>query len=151
MDFCEYFTGPPYNVMCLPIEPPLRGAVSAVVWMHSTDGMGAMVVLAYQFCPDDTSPDGLRDLIPALRIEIDHIPAGTTVVVDSAQRKVVIISDEDGSVSDGTFLVNLEPGKGIEWIDVRDCDDIHCFCVGSAHACTWGTVDITTYSQHREA
>lgn len=142
---CDFLFGSPDgDAECCTVEPPTRGVLGAVFTLFSQYGFGAITLEAYASCPGGSGPDTAD-----LSIEISGIEAGSTVVVDSA-RHLITVTDADGNVSDGTDLVVLEGSGGIEWLEIRDCDDITCFCARPSVPCATGTVDVILDTQVRE-
>jgi hypothetical protein len=72
--------------------------------------------------------------------------------VDGHARPQVTVEDlATGAVSDGTSLIVLAAGKGIEWIEWADCDDIGCVSAAPSSICgQGGTATVTIQQQRRE-
>lgn len=89
-----------------------------------------------------------------LALEILGVPAQSTVTIDSARHTITVTTldpvTQQPVVEDASYLLQLEEGKGIQWIEVRDCDDIHCLCVRASAPCSSGVVDIAVQTQARE-
>lgn len=99
-------------------------------------------------------PTVIEQGTPELVMEILGVPAGSTVTIDSAKRTVTITTTDPVTgqpvVEDASYLLQLREGRGIEWLEVRDCDDIAWLCVRPSAPCSSGVVDIAVQTQARE-
>lgn len=142
-DICDFLFGDPGTPHCCSVDPPVRGVLGGIFTFESVSGMNDVLIEGYATCPT-------ADEEPVTSMEIAGVPAGGTVVVDGAKHKITLtIPDPDTGeliTSDGQSLIVLGSG-GIEWPEIRDCDDIFCFCARTAHPCSQGgdtTVQIET-------
>lgn len=139
-----FTTGAAGTPICCAVTPPARGTLGAVFTFQSVSGMGNVLLQAYEYCP------GTGAETPTLQMELSGIPANSTVVVDCALRQISV-ADTATSAStpayDGQYLLELQAGSALQWIEVRDCDTITCFCVSTVDPCSGGadtTVSIST-------
>lgn len=65
--------------------------------------------------PITTCPTGF--LIP-------RIPAGGTLIIDSAKHTITFV-DAFGTVSDGTYLLSQDTARAIDWLEAEACDQGH--------------------------
>jgi hypothetical protein len=109
--------------------------------------MNSVLLGAYTNCPSGTEDN------PVLEMEISHVPAGGTVTVDSSLRTISLTApDENGDLvtSDGQSLLVLDD-RHLQWLEIRDCDDITCLCARTAHPCSQGGDTLVSIStQMRE-
>lgn len=149
VDICSFLFGA-NAPQCFSVSPPERGVLGTIVTLTSDDGFGSVLLQGYSTCGSSLAPVGEPDV----QIQLSGVPAASTVVVDSAQHKIIVatINPDTGGVDvgDGTNLVQLATNKAIEWLEVRNCDDISCFCVSAATPCEPGTVEVTVQTQVRE-
>lgn len=120
--------------VCTTVAPPVRGVLGAIFTFVSTSGMGPLLLEAYDVCPG-TSPG-----LPELQMVVSAVPADSTLVVDCSRRDVRLttsVGGEQVTVS-RRDLLELPAGRGLEWIEVRDCDAISCFCVRPFDSCVGG-------------
>lgn len=138
---CDWLFGPPRQILCEEVVPPARGVLGAIFTVTSDNGFGGVVFQAWPDCLDFNGD-------ASLEIGISEVPAGSTVTVDSS-RHLVTITDQYGNVEDGQHLLELSDNRGLEWIEVADCDTIGCVCV-AVQPCAVGTVTVTIDTQNRE-
>jgi hypothetical protein len=133
-DICDFLFGSPGEAHCCSVTPPTRGTLGAIFTLQSVSGMNSVLLGAYATCPTGSEDN------PVWEIELSGVPAGGTVVVDSA-RHTVTVTQPDGEgglmTSDAQSLLVLED-RPLEWIEARSCDDITCFCARTAHPCSQG-------------
>lgn len=139
-DICDFLFGAPGEAHCCTVAPPARGTLGAIFTIQSVSGMNGVLLGAYANCPTGSEDN------PVLEMELSHIPAGGTVVVNSARRTITITTpDADGGLvtADGQSLLVLDE-RALEWIEARNCDDITCFCARTAHPCSLGGDTLVT-------
>jgi hypothetical protein len=148
-DICDFLFGSS-TPECVAVDAPVRGAVGSIFTLETVDGFGSVVMEGYIDCGSSLNPTGTADL----QITLTEVPAASTVIVDSAQHKITVETVDpvtsEVETGDGTYLVSLAANKAIEWLEVRDCDDIACFCIRAASPCAPGTLDVTIETQIRE-
>jgi len=132
------------EAICCQVTPPARGVLGAIFTLDSPSGMGSVLLEAHVQCP-------ATDDEPVLQMQLSEIPMDSVVVVDGARHTVTVTTVDpltlEETTTDGLYLVTLPVGRGLEWIEVRDCDDLHCVCARIADGCAGGadtTVQIST-------
>lgn len=125
---------------CCDVSAPAQGVNGAIATFASTTSQdGGGVFISYvPGCGSNTATKV---------IALSSVPAGSTVTVNSAQHTVTI--KQNGVVSDGTYLIASIDGEPIQWVEVADCDEDGCFCVGPA-CFGASTVAATVYIQNRQ-
>lgn len=79
---------------------------------------------------------------------IPRLPAGGTIIIDSARHQITYI-DATGAVSDGTYLLAQSTARAIDWLEADACNAAGDFVlVGAASYAPDATVEIDV--QHRE-
>jgi hypothetical protein len=151
-DICAFLFGSSGNAVCCTVTPPTRGVLGSIITLQSAGGMGDLLLQAYDGCPgtggsSGSGSGGGSTLVS--QIEISGVPANSTVIIDSSLHSITII-DQFGNASDGSGLVVLAQDEGIQWLEVRDCDDVTCFCVSPSIPCASGSVNVTIQTQERE-
>lgn len=142
-DICDFLFGSVGgDAECCVVEPPTMGTLGSVFTLSSAYGFGGLLLEAYADCTSG-NPE------PALQIALSSIPADSTVVVDSARHRITI-EDAAGVISDGTHLVTIPADSGLQWLEIRDCDALTCFCIRPALPCSQGSVDVLLQTQVRE-
>lgn len=143
LTICDYLFGDAGDPVCCSVTPPQKGSVGAIYTFQSVTGMGSILMESY------AGDCGHVGGIPVQQLELSGVPAGSTVVVDCAKRTVTV-TDASGNVSDGKSLLVLPTGRGLEWIEAADCNQVYCFCARTAHPCSQGydtTVMIQTQAR----
>lgn len=143
-DICTFLFGDPSDAACATVEPPTLGVLGSIYTLFSLGGFGSVLLEAWSSCPGGSGP-----VTPELSIQLSELPAGQTVIVDSAKHRITLI-DEAGNSSDGSDLVVLATDTSIQWLEVADCDDITCFCVRATDNCSAGTFSALLETQVRE-
>lgn len=141
-NICDFLFGSASDAECCIVEPPSLGTMGAVFTLTSAYGFGSLLLEAYEDCTS-----GIPE--PALQIQLSSVPADTTVIVDSARHRITIVA-ADGTVSDGTHLAVVAEDSGLQWLEIRDCDTLTCFCIRAAAPCAQGSVDVLLQTQVRE-
>lgn len=129
----------PGPATCCSVTPPKRGTLGGIFTLSSVSGMGSVLLEAHASCASNNS---ILDTPPALQMQLSGIPANSVVVVDCSQRTVTVTTTVGSGVpvvTDGLGLLVPPPGRGIEWIEVRDCDSLQCICARPADACSGGS------------
>ena len=149
VDICSFLFGSSIPV-CTPVTVPKRGVLGTIITLETTDGFGSVLLQMYRSCGGSSEvPVGTPDL----QIQLSGVPASSVVVVDSAQHKITVyttLADGSVAVGDGTYLVQLATNQAIQWLEVANCDDLACVCVGASTPCEPGTVAVTVQTQVRE-
>lgn len=135
-NICDFLFGNSGEAHCCEVTPPARGTLGAIFTLTSVSGMGGVDLGAYETCP------GTSDLAPTLSMTLSGVPANSTVIVNCAQHTIAVVTTDpdtgDLVAVDGTYLLEIDPNSGIEWIEARDCDTITCFCARTSHPCSQG-------------
>jgi hypothetical protein len=155
-DICDFLFGSPGQAVCCSVAPPVRGTLGSIYTLTPSGSSGAsfggVILEAYAQCPG--SAGGSNPAVAELSIELSAIPAYSTVVVDSAKHTITVATFDPvtgkTTVTDGQYLVVLPKGRSIQWLEVRDCDDITCFCIRTSSPCSSGTLNILVQTQARE-
>ncbi len=150
-DICDFLFGSPGDAHCAIVEPPLRGTIGSIFTITAgQDGIGGLLLESYQTCPGNSS--AVEE--PALQIELEPIPPGGIVTVDSAKHTITLTTTDPFSgaqtIRDAQDLIVLAPGRSLEWLEIRWCDDIHCFCVRPSAPCSQGQASVVLQTQLRE-
>lgn len=132
-DICTWLFGPPGELHCCELFPASIGTVGTIITIVSEDGIGGVTIGLYSQ-DDDCPPNG----DPVREIQIERIPVGGTLIIDSAQRKITLI-DSGGNVLDGTSQLMLPEGETFDWIESAGCEgEPTCVCVRTSHPCSGG-------------
>jgi hypothetical protein len=136
--------------ICCSVTPPTRGTLAPIFTIKSVSGMGSVLLEAHESCASNNS---ILDTPPVLQMQLGSIPPNSTVVVDCSQRTITVTTQVGSGppvVTNGVNMLLLPSGRGLEWIEVRDCDTIQCVCARPADACSGGadtTVSISTQAR----
>jgi len=139
-DICEFLFGGGSLTDCCDVSAPAQGVTGAIAEFtnNSSTDSGSVFISYYPGCNSASA---------GATIVVDTVPASSTVTVDSARHTVTIT--QAGVTSDAFDLLVLADGEPVEWVEIRDCDQDGCFCVGP-YSCFAGSVTAVVTSQNRQ-
>lgn len=127
LDFCYWLQGVPDPVQCT-IDPPTLGDLATVLTITAGNGLSDLTIEILTDC----SPSAA--LAPLAALNIPNLPAGSTMVIDSALEQV-LYTGPDGITIDGTGFIALPFGQGMPWLAVGNCDPGKCISAQLAAIC----------------
>lgn len=139
-NICDFLSGA-VSAPCCQVEPPLRGVLGGIFTVSSDTGFGEIELVSRTNC---------EDTVPLLKFRLASIPAGTTVVVNSANHTVTVTDNATGESTDGQYLIALDPGETIEWIEIANCESAVCICVNPVGGTPGHTATVKVETQLRE-
>lgn len=139
-DICTFLSGAG-TAPCCTIEPPLRGTLGAIFTLAAgPTGYGQVELQMRANCGDLTSLKSLR---------LTGIPENSTVEVNCATHTITVAA-ADGTITDGQYLIDLDPGQTVEWIEIAYCDTAACICIDSLDSTPGDTAEVEISTQYRE-
>ena len=137
IDFCRWLTEAPPAVTC-EVTPPRIGVLGTVITIDAGTGLHNLTLTTLSDCDVPGSIIG--------SLGVPFLPAGSTLVVDSALRRITY-TPAGGDPVDGTPYISLPFGFGIPWLEVGDCNPAGCVSAQLSRICDSDctpTVDIQT-------
>ncbi len=119
IDFCRWLTEAPDPVFCI-VDPPSIGVLGVVITITAGTGVHNLTIETLTDCANSAATGTVTGslLVPAL-------PAGSTLVIDSALRKITYTSPSGDSI-DGTGFIALPFGFGVPWLEIGNCNPAGC-------------------------
>lgn len=135
--FCHWLRDAPPAVTCT-VDPPTIGTLATVITVHAGAGLSELTLSVLESCDPDAVILG--------SIFVPELPAGSTLIVDSALQQITYI-DAQGVAIDGTGFIQLAFGQGVPWLAVGSCNPARCVSAQLARICNsdcTSTVTIAT-------
>lgn len=126
LDFCFWLQGQPPAVECV-VEPPRLGELASVVTVTAGHGLSDLTISILTDC-------GSSALEPLATLNVPELPAGSTLIIDSAL-ETVTYTGPDGISIDGIGFIALPFGQGMPWLAVGDCNPGRCISAQLARIC----------------
>lgn len=145
LEFCHWFQDAPPPVQCT-VDPPSIGELAAVITVTAGDGLSDLTVEILTECDSPSAAAA-----PLGVLNVPELPAGSTLVIDSAL-ETVTYTGADGVTIDGIGFIALPFGQGMPWLSVGPCNEGRCISAQLARICSSDcTARIEIATQLREA
>lgn len=125
LDFCHWLQDAPPAVTCT-VSPPPIGTLCAVITVHAGAGLSELTLAILEDC---AVPGSIL-----ASIYVPELPAGSTLVIDSALEQITY-TPAGGVPIDGTGFVELAFGQGVPWLAVGSCNPGRCVSAQLARIC----------------
>lgn len=125
LDFCHWFSDAPPAVTCT-VAPPVIGTLCSVITIHAGTGLSELTLSILADC---ATPD-----VILASMYVPELPAGSTLVVDSALQQITY-TPAGGDPIDGTGFIELAFGQGVPWLAVGSCNPARCVSAQLARIC----------------